>query len=129
MQRGEIRNRQFMAVNNFSGLRWGAITPTDLDGLIDFGNRLFVFVELKFKGAALPYGQKLALERVVDAIESVPTIAIIAQHETPAGQDIDAARAIVTAYRWERRWYTPSRVLTLKDAIDIMHAQFVQEAS
>lgn len=125
MQRGEIRNRQFVAVNDFSGLRWDAITPTDLDGLIDFGNQLFVFIELKFKGAPLPNGQRLALERVVDAIERVPTIAIVAYHETPAGMDIDAARAVVTAYRWRRRWHLPRRAIFLKDAIDMMRAQFV----
>ena len=45
-ERGVIRNRQFaQQLRDFSGLRFGKITPTDIDGFMDFGDRLFVVLE------------------------------------------------------------------------------------
>jgi hypothetical protein len=32
---------QIKIVNDFSGLRFGSISPTDIDGMIDFQNKAF----------------------------------------------------------------------------------------
>ena len=62
---GIFRNREYAKqLKSFSGLRFGKITPTDIDGFLDFGNNVYVFIETKHGDAPLPYGQKLALERL-----------------------------------------------------------------
>jgi len=69
-QRGVINNRaRAQQIINYSGLRYDTITPTDIDGFIDFGNKVFVIMEFKHSDAPLPYGQRLALKRLCDSIK------------------------------------------------------------
>ena len=35
-------------LNDFNGLQYGNITPTDIDGVIDYKDRAMVFLEIKF---------------------------------------------------------------------------------
>lgn len=73
LERGRIRSRKFALVErDFTKLRWGKITPTDIDGFLEFGDRLFVFIEHKFGGAAVVGGQRLAIQRLVDACHMPP---------------------------------------------------------
>lgn len=73
VERGVIRNREYAKqLKDFSGLRYGKITPTDIDGFLDFGDQLFVVVEGKHAGSAIQTGQRLALERLVDACHCPP---------------------------------------------------------
>jgi len=122
IQGSAIRNRSQKAqLVDFGGLRWGKIMPTDLDAYIDFGGRLFVFIEAKYGGAPMSYGQRLALERLCDACHSPSSgrsaVAFICSHQS-AG-DIDLAKAVVTQYRWEGKWKKPRTIGgTLVDGID-----------
>jgi glycerophosphoryl diester phosphodiesterase len=102
--RGVIRNREYgTQVRDFSGLRFGKITPTDIDGLIEYQNKGYVFIETKYKDAKLPRGQELALERLCDDLQNTkPTLLIIASHETEG--DIDVAETIVARYRFKGEW-------------------------
>jgi hypothetical protein len=116
--RGKIRNREYAQIlHDMSGLRWGKITPTDIDAFLDFGNKAFVFIESKFKGKALTGGQKIALERLVDAC-SVPTILIVVEHECKAGEDIDMGSLFVTQYRLHKRWRIPAAPITARHFIE-----------
>lgn len=105
-------------VRDFSGLRWRNITPTDIDCSIDFGGKLFVFVEAKLPGVTLPYGQRLHLERLTDAITESGryAIAIVCEHPNRTGE-IDFASCPVLEYRWLKTWYSPA-AYTVKEAID-----------
>lgn len=109
-ERGIIQNREFkQKIADFSGLRFGKITPTDLDAFMDFGNRLFVFVEAKYGSSQLPYGQQLALERLCDACNEPPiryAVAFIVSHKSEG--DIDFANTTVTKYRWNGKWIKPT---------------------
>lgn len=102
MERGKIehRNRKKQIVD-FSGLKYGNITPTDMDGLIEYKNRAYVILEIKLKGVELPHGQELALVRMCDDLTNKkPTLLIIAYHEEyDTNQDIDAGKTIVRKYR------------------------------
>lgn len=108
-ERGVIQNRGYkQQIADMSGLRFGNITPTDLDAFMDFGDKLFVFVEAKYNGVSLSYGQKLAIERLCDACHKPPTryaVAFLTSHQD-AG-DIDFAATTVTAYRWNGKWIAP----------------------
>lgn len=108
-ERGVIQNRQFkQQIADFSGLRFDKITPTDLDAFMDFNNKLFVFVETKYGGAPLHYGQELAIARLCDACHKPPerfAVAFVTSHESRG--DIDFAQTIITRYRWEGKWVIP----------------------
>lgn len=124
--RGVIRNRSLaMQIRDFSGLAYGKITPTDIDGFLEFGDRLFIFIEGKRDGTPLSYGQTLALARLADACHIPPrryATAIIVDH--PSGEsDIDYATATVRTWRWGGEWRKPlQRGITLRAAIDRLMA-------
>lgn len=118
MERGVIRNRAHATqVRDFRKLRFGNITPTDIDMLIEYRNLGWVYGELKFVGAELPFGQRLAMERMCDDLaRAKPTLGIVAQHNTSG--DIDVAEAIVTEMRWQARWVVPAERTTVKELVD-----------
>ena len=126
-QRGVIQNRaRKQQIADMSGLRFNKITPTDLDGFIDFDNRLFVFIEGKFIGTPVLYGQGLSIDRLCDACHTPPkryAYAIIADHHHPTGEDIDFSSMTVRTIRQNQRWTPPMyRTLTVRQAIDRMVA-------
>lgn len=122
--RGKVHTPYLAAqLRDFSGLRYGKITPTDIDGFMDFGNCLHVFIEAKLSGNVLPRGQELALERLVDncAVASINAIGIVCEHTNRVG-DIKIADCIVTKCRWRGRWQKPRSLITVRVAIDrILH--------
>lgn len=124
-QRGVIQHRaRKQQIADMSGLRFDKITPTDLDGFLDFGNRLFVFIEGKFVSTPVLYGQQLAIDRLCDATNAPPNryaFAIIADHFHPCDQDIDFANMTVRTIRQNGKWAPPmQRGLTVRSAIDRM---------
>lgn len=89
---------------------------------MEFGDRIFVFIELKYGGGEVRGGQRLAFERLVDAVAATGrhAIFIVARHGI-AGKDsgqIDAAKCPVTEYRVKGQWRRPGGSHTLKDIVD-----------
>lgn len=126
-QRGVIQNRaRKQQIADMSGLRFNKITPTDLDGFLDFDNRLFVFIEGKFIATPVLYGQQLAIDRLCDACHQPPlryAFAIIADHHHPADEDIDFSSMTVRTIRQNGKWSAPMlKGLTVRAAIDRMVA-------
>lgn len=108
--RGAIRNVEHaLQVADFTGLRHGNSTPTNIDGFEEFQNRLFVLFEGKHGAAEMPRGQELALERLCDACASDTREAVffVVRHNTPASAAINYARTTVTRYRWRGKWHIP----------------------
>lgn len=104
--RGKIRNRDYASqIRDFSGLRFENITPTDIDGHIDYKNKLSIWFEAKHGDAPLPYGQRLAFERICDDIQrgGKPCIFFIATHNTSG--DIAFTDVEVREYRWHGQWH------------------------
>jgi len=114
--RGKIRNRErAKQLKDFSGLRFRNITPTDIDGFFEFCDILFVFFEAKRSGVDLPYGQKLGLTRICDAIDQTinesgrarTAVLVVIEHNEECEQDIDFAIAnVVNVYR-DQKWEAP----------------------
>lgn len=107
-------------LRDFRGLRYGNITPTDIDGLIEYKNRGYVLLELKLADNRMPYGQKLALERISDDLErsGKPCLCIIASHyEEDVNTDIDVSNTRVTSYRYKNRWVECDSPRLTKDVI------------
>ncbi len=118
MQRGEIRYRDRASqLRDYSGLLFGNITPTDVDGLIEYHGKAFVIIELKLKDTSIPFGQMLALERLTDDI-SKPAICIIAEHDVyEPTKDIDVAKCLVSQYRFKEVWRIPKVQRDVKELI------------
>lgn len=117
MNRGVIQHRnRARQIVDFSGLKIGTITPTDIDGLIEYKNKLYLFFELKLIGVSLPYGQELALTRLIDSLNK-PAILFVAEHATPANEDIAAAGCVILKYYYAKEWHEPKRVMTLHDGV------------
>lgn len=117
----KIRHRdQIQQIKDFSGLEWGSIYPTDIDGYFEIGNNIFVFIELKYGGKELKAGQKLAFERLVDNFTELKkqAIFIIARHDEEPENDIDVANCQVMKYRKEEKWIDLKYKTTLKDFLD-----------
>ncbi len=115
---GEIYNRaRARQLRDFSGILLGDITPTDIDGLIEYHNKAYIFIELKLKDADFPKGQRLALERLTDDLKK-PAICIVAIHEVSNPEDdIDVANTTVTEYRYLRKWRKPHQESTTKEFV------------
>lgn len=118
--RGKIHNREYaQKLKDFSGLRFGKITPTDLDGFTDFGNKKFVFIECKYGIPNLQYGQKLAIERLCDCCQKggIDTIYIVTSHKSV--NDINVAILPVFQYRFKKIWWTPNPSVTVRKAFEL----------
>ncbi len=116
-----FRSRQHASqLKSFNGLSWGAIRPTDIDAFIDFQDKVFVFLERKFRYTEMPYGQKLAFQRVVDACHNPPyrhSFGLLLSHDTESG-DVDISQARVVSYRYAGQWLYPASEIQTRKAID-----------
>ena len=123
--RGEIVNRnRARQILDFSSMLFDyKITPTDIDGLIEYRNRCFIFFEVKYKNgdeiAPFLFGQRLALERIIDNLDK-PAILFVASHVIANSDNaINAAECIIELYYWHHNWHeTNGRIVTLKTACD-----------
>jgi len=125
--RGKVFNRALAAqIRDFSGLRYNNITPTDIDAFMDFGDKLFIVIEVKLSGAEMPYGQRLALTRLVDACHSDngrKAIGIVCEHGNRTG-DIDLAHCSVVSIYWDRKWHSDQRRRSVRALIDSVLAYY-----
>ncbi len=116
-----IRNREIIRQTiNFTGLKYGSITPTNIDLAIDFDGRVAVFTEYKYKNSRMPYGQKRALITFADGLQKsgIETIIIHASHSNLINEDIDGANAIVKKIYYKKKWYN-RKGTTVKEEIDL----------
>lgn len=123
MSDGKIKNRkQAQQLRDFSGLRFGSITPTDIDAMIEYKDKAYVIVEGKYKSGTLQGGQKLAFERLCDDLGTQkPSLLIVAKHNVEAGsdKDVDYANCDVAGYRYKRTWHWGEFHGTVRRLIDI----------
>ena len=82
-----------MDFGGFVGRLPRGILPTDVDGLIDFGDRLFIHLELKYRDKDMDMGQRVALKRSAKAhyAGGRPSYVIVARHDLPSDTPIPVA--------------------------------------
>ena len=118
----------------FDGMRFlDSITPTDIDALIEVRNQIVVFFEAKLKDKEVPFGQKLALERLVRnaGIAGKHAIAIIGEHNvTDPSEDVFLKDLLVReVFTTEQmQWRPPKRKLYAKEAADVYIRYFYKVA-
>lgn len=111
--RGKIQHRErARQIIDFSGLRFGNITPTDIDGLIEYKDTAYIFYEYKLVDIEMPKGQRLALERIADNLQKAgkqATILVCVHNVTNPQNDIQASEAIVREFYYCGRWIRDGR--------------------
>jgi len=104
-------------IKDYTGLKFERnITPSDIDGAMDFGGELFVFLEYKMTGCQMPGGQRRFLASMCDAINtSKDAVVLVAEHNTPIGEEIDCANAAVVEFRckWADGWHMVPESMTM----------------
>jgi len=133
--RGQIKYPERAAqLRNFSGLNYGKITPTDVDALLEFSDRLFVLMEFKCSGVLFERGQRLCFERLVNALAYTrrKSVVVLAEHDTPIGEQIDCSKAIVTEFFEGGQWHkrkNDGRQVTVREFIDFYYQTYVLKDS
>lgn len=121
-ERGEIRNEQYAGIiNNFSGLqRHRKITPTDIDGIIDYNGNALIILEGKFKGTEMPHGQKFALQHLCDAIKAGGryVICLVFTHTCTPGEQVQVSECVVTKVYYNGNWTSPKEAQTVIQFIE-----------
>lgn len=132
--RGTIQHRRrAKQIINFDGLLYGnKITPTDIDGMMEWHNsKAYVLYEFKYGDTEMPYGQQLALEEMVkDFIHAgKKAIAIVCKHNIANPQeDIKAADTTVQKYYTGEKWF-PGKNLSCKRVTDAFWEHVNSEGS
>lgn len=114
--------KRYKQLKNNTNLRWGNITPTDIDAFIDFGNKTFVVIEYKLEGTEVEFGQRLALERIGENFNK-PILIIIADHNTAAEEEIDTGNCLVREFWWNGKWFN-SHNRTVRNLIDSFREKY-----
>jgi hypothetical protein len=112
-----IRNRELTKqIVNFQSLTFiNNIRPTNIDALIEYQNKSYVIIEVKRKNSEVPYGQKLAMERLCDDLQKSgkQSICIIATHESiNPNDDVFLKDTFVDSVRFNGEWITNFNITT-----------------
>lgn len=111
------RKRQIIT---FENVRYGKITPTDIDGSMDYHGDVFCFIEVKYGDAKVKRGQKEHLRCLVDRLHEAgcEAVAVVVQHDVAnPEEDVDVASCIVREEYFDGEW-RQCGTRTLKDFID-----------
>ena len=106
---------------SFEGLDFKGSHPTDIDGLLEFNGKLFIFFEIKLKGTDLPKGQRIAYENIAIMLSQIANcVVIVSEHSCyDTKETIIAANTIVKEYWHQGGWIDNSGVeWTLKELIN-----------
>jgi hypothetical protein len=118
--RGSIKfPERYKQLISYEGMeRMRKITPTDIDGLIDYNGNAFIFIEGKHIEAEFPMGQRRAFENIINALTGNNKVAccLLFRHESNADELIIAKDCIVTERFYKGRWKTIEPIKLL-DAI------------
>lgn len=125
MAESRINNPQRMKqLIDFQGLAVDEyIYPTDIDGLIEYKDSEYIIFEVKYGDAEVPFGQKLALQRMVDDFTKTgkQAVVLVCEHtvrnpEKPVVAAWCKVREIY--YGGEKQWRKPIKELTVREAVD-----------
>ena len=75
---------------NYTGVQNKNIHPSDIDAVLEFDSKYLLLFELKKVGVQVPLGQRLMLERIIDAWEDSGKVGSIVycEHNFPVEQQI-----------------------------------------
>jgi len=121
------RAKQLM---NYEGMEWESMTPTDIDGFLDYRGKYFVYMEGKVVGKDLLRGQELALENATKSHAKAghKAIAIVFEHDTPVEQQVFVKNCrVVRYYLNNSEWRETQQPRKVKELIDLFFARCIAE--
>ena len=107
----------------FEGMSFGQhglISPTDIDGAIEYGDRAWLIYEVKKKGTSVPQPQELMLERFARDMHRAgkDSIVIVAEHDKDTERinlkDCPVRKYLVN----DKKWKYPKKPVTTKALTD-----------
>lgn len=100
----------------YEGMTFGRITPTDIDGVIEYHDEAVILYECKHADAEIPRGQKIALVRIIDDLQAAnkEAILLICEHHIARG-DIRLANTIVREVYYKGSFHVPHNRTTAKE--------------
>lgn len=121
--RGKIQYRKrAKQIIDFSGLKYrDNITPTDIDGCIEYKKKAYVFYEFKLANQEMPKGQRIALVEMVDDLQKAgkQTVLFLCSHNvTDPQKDIIAAETKVMKTYFNGEWKDKGGRRTAKEHTD-----------
>ena len=96
----------------FDGLQYGSITPTDIDGCIEYKDKAVIFLEYKYVGNRMPDGQRLCLERLADDVQMSgrEAVVMLCEHEiSDVNEPVDAETSGVVSMYYCGKWHKRNR--------------------
>jgi len=122
-KRGSIKYlERYKQLNDFTGLRYQRnITPSDIDGVIDFGGNAFVFLEGKLIGAPAQIGQDILFKNLCDSIvkSGLQAIVIYYHHNEPPDKIINVSECDVFKKYWNGE-FSDVKFITVSEAIEVV---------
>lgn len=122
IDRGKIRfvDRYKQLISYEGMMRRRKITPTDIDGMIDYNGICFVYIEGKHRDAPMEYGQQKAIEHMVDSHVKAghPSCAIVFRHDCDADTIIMAKDQYVDKIYYQYEWKDPNYSVTVLGFIE-----------
>ncbi len=112
-------------INDFHGLlRKRNITPTDIDGMIDYNGKAFIFFEGKYGDKEMDYGQRLAFENLCKAL-NCPYLIIRYNHNVNnTNVDVDVAKQLVIRYYENGRWKAVKGAATVLEFVESFEQKY-----
>jgi hypothetical protein len=121
---------------SYEGLqRHRRITPTDIDGMIDYNGNAFIILEGKLENKTMDYGQKLAIEHLINSLEKAGKRAfcILFRHDKPPNEIIPAAECRVDWIYGNNKGKTPcwyqltDKTVTVKRMVESIEQRLIFE--
>jgi len=123
-ERGRIKHiDRYKQLISYEGLeRHRKITPTDIDGMIDYNGNAFIFIEGKLENKQIDFGQKKAIENVINGLceAGKPSCCLIFRHNQKPDELIIAKDCIVSEVYYQHKWryYNTKTVLYYVDEFE-----------
>ncbi len=127
MNCGQIRDLDEMMIPViFEGLFYGKKGPTDMDGVFELDDKVWIMYEVKRKGVVMQQGQKLLMERFTRDMHKAgkDAYALFCEHE-PGLDKIPLKDCIIKSYLFNdhKDWIIPKKTYTVKEMTDAIYKQ------
>lgn len=117
-ERGDIKNlSRYKQLFSYSGLRRHRnITPTDIDGLIDYNGNAFVVLEAKLINKDLDFGQKKAFENLINGLQESgrPACCLVFRHDCKEDEIIIVDKCVVSEMYYQGKWRSDNKRTVLQ---------------
>lgn len=114
-------------VNSFESLQVGKLGATDIDAMIEYKDKGYLFIEIKYLDKQVPLGQRIALERLVkDTGNNKLSIALVCEHwESDTEKFVDVGNCFIREIftSTEMKWRPTKTVMTVRELYDLFRKQ------